>query len=91
MEHVANRDRTGMGYQYLLRRAWRGEGGWRLLRRSKVSQQMEWMETQVRKYLSKERHFLRKLMVCMHITGEWSGVAVAVAVAVVVAQCGNCY
>ena len=31
---------------------------------------MEWVDGQVKKYLSKERQFLRKLMVCMHITGK---------------------
>ncbi len=53
-------------------------GGWRLLRKSRASagasQQVEWVEEwvdgQVRKYLNKERQFLQKLMVCMHITGK---------------------
>jgi hypothetical protein len=31
---------------------------------------MEWVDAQVKKYLNKERQFSRKLMVCMHITGE---------------------
>lgn len=76
IEHVQNRDRTGVGYRYLLERAQRGEGGWRLMRKSRGSGsgsgsgQMEWADGQVRKYLNKERQFLRKLMVCMHITGR---------------------
>ena len=75
-EHVANEDRTGVGYRYLFERAKQGKdqgkaaGGWRLLRKSKASQKMEWVDAQVKKYLSKERQFLRKLMVCMHVTGE---------------------
>lgn len=30
------------------------------------------MDAQVKKYLTKERQFLRKQMVCMHISGEHS-------------------
>ena len=72
--HVANKERTNVGYQYLLERAkeGKGKGGWRLLRKSRASQKMEWVDAQVKKYLTKERQFLRKLMVCMHITGERS-------------------
>lgn len=69
IEHMQNRDRVGVGYQYLLEQARRGEGGWKLLRKSKVSQQVEWVDGQVRAYLTKERQFLRKLMVSMHVTG----------------------
>ena len=30
---------------------------------------MEWVDAQVKKYLTRERQFLQKLMVCMHIMG----------------------
>jgi hypothetical protein len=69
IEHVQNRDQVGVGYRYLLDRARKGEGGWNLLRKNKASRQIEWVDGQVRSYLTKERQFLRKLMVCMHITG----------------------
>jgi len=69
MEHVANKEHTGVGYRYLYRRAQRGEGAWRLLRKGRAGQD-EWMDAQVKKYLGKERQFLRKLMACMHVTGE---------------------
>lgn len=77
IEHVANKGRTDVGYQYLLERAkakakskGKGRSRWKLLRKSRASQKMEWVDSQVKKYLSKERQFLRKLMVCMHITGK---------------------
>ena len=77
IEHVANKGRTDVGYQYLFERAkgksigkGKSRGGWRLLRKSRANQKMEWVDGQVKKYLSKERQFLRKLMVCMHITGK---------------------
>jgi hypothetical protein len=75
-EHVANKERTDVGYQYLFEWAKqgkcksKGKGGWKLLKKSRASQKMEWVDGQVKKYLSKERQFLRKLMVCMHITGK---------------------
>jgi len=64
-----------VGYQYLFERAkgkskGKGEGGWKLLKKSRASQKMEWVDSQVKKYLSKERQFLRKLIVCMHITSK---------------------
>jgi hypothetical protein len=75
-EHVANKECTDVGYQYLFERAkgkseGKGRSGWKLLRKSKASQKMEWVDSQVKKYLSKERQFLQKLMVCMHITGKY--------------------
>jgi hypothetical protein len=77
IEHVQNRDQVGVGYQYLLDRARKGEGEWKLLKRSRGSgsQQIEWVDGQVRKYLTKERQFLRKLMVCMHVTGKLTTVS----------------
>ena len=46
--HVANKERTNMGYQYLLERAKGGKGkskhGWKLLRKSRASQKMEWVD-----------------------------------------------
>jgi len=72
MEHVANKERTGVGYRYLLERARKGEGGWQLLKsRARQTGPIEWVDMQVKKYLNKERQFLRKLMVCMHVTGEY--------------------
>jgi hypothetical protein len=47
-----------------------GAGEWQLLRRSKASQRVEWVDAQVHAYLTKERQFLRKLMVVMHLTGK---------------------
>jgi hypothetical protein len=75
IEHVANRERTDVGYRYLFERAkgkskGKGKSGWKLLKKSRASQKMEWVDGQVKKYLKKERQFLRKLMVCMHITGK---------------------
>ena len=77
IEHVKNQERTGVGYRYLLERAkagrsrGMGKGGWKLLRKGRTSQKTEWVDAQVKKYLTKERQFLRKLMVCMHISGKW--------------------
>ena len=77
IEHVQNRDQVGVGYRYLLEQARKGEGGWKLLKRSRGSgsRQIEWVDGQVRKYLTKERQFLRKLMVCMHVTGKLTTVS----------------
>jgi hypothetical protein len=47
IEHVANKERTGVGYRYLLERARKGEGGWRLLKKGRASQRMEWADVQV--------------------------------------------
>src|SRR5277367_6035403 len=70
IDHGPNKEQAGIGYRYLLERARKGEGRWRLLRKSKTSQGKEWVDGQVKKYLTKEKEFLRKLMVCMHITGK---------------------
>lgn len=43
-EHVANKECTGVGYRYLLERARKGEGGWRLLKKGQV---IEWVDMQV--------------------------------------------
>jgi len=69
IEHVQNRDQVGVGYRYLLDQARKGEGGWKLLKKNKASRQIEWVDRQVRAYLTKERQFLHKMMVCMHVTG----------------------
>jgi len=37
IKHVANRERTGVRYRYLLERARKGAGRWRLLKKSKAS------------------------------------------------------
>ncbi|ELR08160.1 hypothetical protein GMDG_08610 [Pseudogymnoascus destructans 20631-21] len=73
VEHVQNQDQVGVGYRYLLERAQRGGGGWRLLRNNRATQAAEWFRPQVEKYLIKEGQFLRKLMVCMHVTGGQPG------------------
>jgi hypothetical protein len=70
ISHVQNQDQVQGSYEYLLNRARRREGQWRLLQKNQTSQKMEWVDAQVQSYLTKERQFLRKLMVCMHITGE---------------------
>jgi hypothetical protein len=70
IEHVQNQDQVKGDYQYLLDRARRKEGQWMLLRKNRATKQLEWVDTQVKAYLTKERQFLRKLMVCMHITGR---------------------
>jgi hypothetical protein len=70
MEHSANKAQASVGYRYLLAQARRREGRWRLLQKRKGSKQMEWVDGQVKKYLNKEKQFLRKLMVCMHVTGK---------------------
>jgi hypothetical protein len=69
IEHVQNRGQVGVDYRYLLGRARKGEGGWTLLKKNKATQQVEWVDAQVRAYLTKERQFLRKLMVGMHVMG----------------------
>jgi hypothetical protein len=71
VEHVKNQEQMGVGYRYLLERARKGQGRWRLLRRNRASRKSEWVDAQVKKYLTKERQFLRKLMVCMHVTGQY--------------------
>src|SRR5271154_5804488 len=70
MDHSPNKAQAGVGYRYLLERARKGEGGWRILRKSKASIGEEWVDGQMKKYLTKEKQFLRKLMVCMHVTGS---------------------
>ena len=84
LEHPENRQQVGGGYTYLLELArtamkhkdkGKGKGKdneWRLLRRNKTRQQVQWVDRQVQAYLTKERQFLRKLMVAMHITGQYS-------------------
>jgi hypothetical protein len=69
IEHVQNQDQVKGDYRYLLDRARQKEGRWRLLRKNQATRQVEWVDSQVQAYLTKERQFLRKLMVCMHITG----------------------
>jgi len=69
IEHVQNEDQLKVGYRYLLDRARKGKGGWRLLKKNRTTQEDEWVEPQVKAYLTKERRFLNKLMVSMHVTG----------------------
>lgn len=71
IKHVKNQERTDVGYGYLYRRARKGKGGWKLFRKSRAGP-IEWVDGQVKKYLGAERRFLRKLMVCMHVTGKWA-------------------
>ena len=77
MEHVDNQECTGVGYQHLMKRAkegrrkGKGKGGWKLLKKNRATQKTEWVDAQVKKYLRKERQLLQKLMVCMHIMGEY--------------------
>jgi hypothetical protein len=72
IEYVTNKKRTDVGYRYLFEQAKQRDckGRWKLLKKNKTSQKMEWVDGQVKKYLNKERQFLRKLMVCMHIIGK---------------------
>ena len=70
IEHVQNQDQVKGDYQYLLDRARRKEGGWSMLGKDRATKQVEWVDTQVKVYLTRERRFLRKLMVCIHITGR---------------------
>ena len=69
IEHVQNEDQLKVVYRYLLDRARKGKGGWRLLKKNRTTQEDEWVEPQVKAYLTKERWFLNKLMVSMHVTG----------------------
>jgi hypothetical protein len=69
IEHNANQDQAKGDYGYLLKRARRGEGRWTMLKKKAGSHEVEWVKGQVRAYLTKEGQFLRKLMVCMHVTG----------------------
>ena len=47
-EHVANKERAGVGYRYLLERARKGEGGWKLLKsRTRQAGPIEWVDMQV--------------------------------------------
>ena len=74
-KHVVNKECTDIRYQYLFERAkgkskGKGKSGQKLLRKSRASQKMEQVDSQVKKYLSKEQQFLQKLIVCMHITGK---------------------
>jgi hypothetical protein len=67
--HAQNQDQVAGDYGFLLERARKREGRWRLLRTNRTTKKVEWVDSQVTSYLTKERQFLRKLMVCMHITG----------------------
>ncbi|KAK6591896.1 hypothetical protein H4I95_12023 [Botrytis cinerea] len=66
--HAQNQDQVRGDYGFLLERARRKGGGWRLLQTNPTTKKVEWVDSQVTAYLTKERQFLRKLMVCMHIT-----------------------
>jgi len=58
MSYKENQNCTDVGYQYLLERAKegigkrKGKGGWKLLKKSKASQKTEWVDAQVKKYLT---------------------------------------
>jgi hypothetical protein len=39
-----------------------------MLKKKAGSHEVKWVKGQVRVYLTKERQFLRKLIVCMHVT-----------------------
>jgi len=69
IEHVQNQDQVAGDYRFLLARAQQKKGPWRLLRKNQRTGKVEWVDSQVTSYLTKERQFLRKLMVCIHITG----------------------
>lgn len=69
IDHAQNQDQVAGDYGFLLDRARKKEGRWRLLRKNRASKKVEWVDSQVTSYLTKERQFLRKLMICMHITG----------------------
>lgn len=69
IEHSQNQDQVAGDYRYLLDRARKKEGRWRLLKKNRATQQVTWVDSQVKSYLTQEKQFLQKLMVCMHITG----------------------
>lgn len=69
IDHVQNQDQVRGDYRNLLERAQRRDGQWNMLKKKAGSQEVEWVDGQVQSYLTKERQFLRKLMVCMHVTG----------------------
>ncbi|OAF55127.1 hypothetical protein VC83_08395 [Pseudogymnoascus destructans] len=68
INHVKNRERTDVGYQYLLKRARKGSKEWQLLQRAGDGS-YKWNDSQKQAYLNQERQFLRKLMVTLHVTG----------------------
>lgn len=68
LSYAKNRNATGLGYDYLLNLARCGKGQWKLFQKDQA-QQVQWVDKQTQAYLVRERQFLRKLMVCMHITG----------------------
>ena len=72
-EHTQNQDQVAEGYRLLLGRAHRREGQWRLLKRNRATGKVEWVEPQVRAYLTKERRFLRLFMANQHIKGGQPG------------------
>jgi len=69
ISHTQNQDQVKGDYQYLLGRARRGEGRWKMFKANRETKKTEWNKPQVIAYLTKERKFLQKLMVLMHITG----------------------
>jgi hypothetical protein len=54
----------------LLKRVQRNKSRWTMLKKKASSYKVEWVKGQVQVYLTKERQFLQKLIVCIHITGE---------------------
>ncbi|KFY78860.1 hypothetical protein V498_09040 [Pseudogymnoascus sp. VKM F-4517 (FW-2822)] len=68
INHAKNRERTDVGYQYLLKRARKGSKEWQLLQRA-ADGSYKWNDSQKQAYLNQERNFLRKLMVTLHVTG----------------------
>ncbi|KAH8797894.1 hypothetical protein F5884DRAFT_626090, partial [Xylogone sp. PMI_703] len=68
IENVKNQKQCKVGWEYLYRRARQKGGPWSLIKRAADGTET-WNESQKRGYLNREREFLRKLMVTMHITG----------------------
>lgn len=71
IDHAQNQEQVAGDYEFLLERARKKEGQWRLLRTNHTTKKVEWLDSQVTSYLTQERIFLRKLMVCIHVTGQF--------------------
>jgi hypothetical protein len=67
INHTHNKARTDVGYEFLLKRAQKGSPEWRMFKKT-VNGPYQWNEGQKRAYLTRERQFLRKAMVVIHVT-----------------------
>ena len=66
INHPQNKDQVDVGYQYLLARARKIRGEWRMIRKDRDGKP-DWIDARKRSYLNTEKKFLRKAMAAVQI------------------------